>query len=131
MPLNESISSHRRDADNQSRISLFNDIANHVYSQLQSSSEPANKKRKIEPVANSSKPPTAGNPAEEDVTLEIAEISVSVPLRKKMNICMTANYIYARAPADKEPATGTVHAWADIGSLFLNSKMAVPFYTSY
>ncbi|KAL2675725.1 hypothetical protein Neosp_011916 [[Neocosmospora] mangrovei] len=72
------------------RIALFNEIANHVYDQLQGSSEPAHKKRRVDVqqtngTANgtkaSVKPET--NAADEPVLLEIKEISVSVPQRKK------------------------------------------------
>ncbi|KAJ3530017.1 hypothetical protein NM208_g9509 [Fusarium decemcellulare] len=83
----------QRAADSPGRISLFNEIANHVYDQLQGSSEPAHKKRRVDVQQTNGtvngksaavKPET--NAADEPVLLEIKEISVSVPQRKKFEL---------------------------------------------
>ena len=47
--------------------------------------------------------------------LEVKEISVSVPQRKKFELCFTPRHLYARAPGTTAPAAGIVYAWEDIG----------------
>ncbi|KAH7234188.1 putative negative regulator of DNA transposition [Fusarium solani] len=115
----------QRAADSPGRIALFNEIANHVYDQLQGSCEPAHKKRRVDVqqtngTANgtkaSVKPET--NAADEPVLLEIKEISVSVPQRKKFELCFTANHFYARAPGTTAPIPAITHAWSDIEYAF-------------
>lgn len=56
------------------------------------------------------------NAADEPVLLEIKEISVSVPQRKKFELCFTANHFYARAPGTTAPIPAITHAWSDIGA---------------
>lgn len=108
--------------DSPSRIALFNEIASHVYDQLQANSEPALKRRKVDSSqpgrgANGASQPSVGvaNAGNEAVALHVKEISVSVPQRKKFEICLSQNFIYARAPGTTEPITGIVYAWKDIG----------------
>ncbi len=56
------------------------------------------------------------NAADEPVLLEIKEISVSVPQRKKFDICFTKGHIYARAPNTTGPVQGMAYAGNDIGT---------------
>lgn len=84
------------------------------------SDEPAQKRRKVDNGGSASNGTGAGagavgNAADEPVLLEVKEISVSVPQRKKFELCFTANHLYARAPGTTAPMTGIVYAWADIG----------------
>lgn len=104
-------------SDSPARIALFNNIAVHVSEQLQGNGEPAHKKRKVEAASNGvdSSVPSGIDPAEEQVLLEVKEISVSVPQRKKFELCFTAEHLYARAPGTTVPAPNIVYAWRDIG----------------
>lgn len=111
-------------ADSPARIDLFNEIATHVYDQLLSgSAEPAHKKRRVDlqqanGAANGTKPAAKvqTNAADESVLLEIKEISVSVPQRKKFELCFTDGHIYARAPNTTAPIPAITYAWSDIGT---------------
>ncbi|KAJ0374726.1 hypothetical protein COL26b_007047 [Colletotrichum chrysophilum] len=115
------------------RVALFNNIASFVHEQIHGP-EPASKRRRVdEGPANGFKSTNAngkaaasapkaasspGNAADEDVLLEIKEISVSVPQRKKYGLCFTANYLYARAPGTTAPVEGIIYAWEDIEYAF-------------
>ncbi|RGP65699.1 hypothetical protein FLONG3_9092 [Fusarium longipes] len=113
-------------ADTPARVALFNEIATHVYDQLLSgSTEPAHKKRRVDVqqtngAANGTKPPVKvqTNAADESVLLEIKEISVSVPQRKKFELCFTDGHIYARAPNTTAPIPAITYAWSDIEYVF-------------
>lgn len=109
-----------RTADSPARVTLFNNIANFVHDQFQTNSEPAAKRRRVDdgPAANGAGPSKANgtDPSTEEVLLEIKEISVSVPQRKKFELCFTAKHLYARAPGTSTPAQGIVYAWEDIGT---------------
>jgi hypothetical protein len=113
-------------ADSPARIALFNEIATHVYDQLLSgSTEPAHKKRRVDlqqtnGAANGTKPPVKveTNAADESVLLEIKEISVSVPQRKKFELCFTDGHIYARTPNTTAPIPAITYAWSDIEYAF-------------
>ncbi|KAF7544163.1 hypothetical protein G7Z17_g10175 [Cylindrodendrum hubeiense] len=113
-------------ADSPSRVALFNQIATHVYDTIQGNGEPAHKKRRVDVDqangnANGTKVNNSAiitNAADEDVLLEIKEISVSVPQRKKFEICFTANHLYARAPGTTAPIPAITHAWRDIEYVF-------------
>ncbi|PHH76103.1 hypothetical protein CDD80_1833 [Ophiocordyceps camponoti-rufipedis] len=108
------VESIQRSADSPARIALFNDIAGHVYGQLHDSSEPALKRRRVEqPQSNG-----VGNAADEDVLLEVKEISVSAPQRKKLELCLTPGFLYARAPGSTVPIPGITYAWKDIEYAF-------------
>ncbi|KAM5369093.1 hypothetical protein ACJZ2D_009188 [Fusarium nematophilum] len=115
----------QRAADSPGRIALFNEIANHVYDQLQGSGEPAHKKRRVDVqqpngAVNGARSAVKAetNAADEPVLLEIKEISVSVPQRKKFELCFTDNHIYARAPGTTAPIPAITYAWADIEYAF-------------
>ncbi|ROT38267.1 Rtt106-domain-containing protein [Sodiomyces alkalinus F11] len=121
----------KRAADSPGRVTLFNNIANFVYDQI-NGSEPAAKRRRVdngvgngftasntngiksEVVVKSE----GGDAADEQVLLEIKELSVSVPQRKKFDLCFTENHFYARAPGTKAPVQGICHAWTDIEYAF-------------
>ncbi|EXV04531.1 histone chaperone Rttp106-like protein [Metarhizium robertsii] len=111
-----------RAADSPGRIALFNEIAGHVYDQLHNGGEPALKKRKVDTPMNANGTQQAevssGNASDEPVLLHIREISVSVPQRKKFEICLTQNFVYARAPGTTAPIPGITYAWKDIEYLF-------------
>ncbi|PHH77405.1 hypothetical protein CDD82_3533 [Ophiocordyceps australis] len=101
-------------ADSPNRIALFNDITNHVYHQLHNSHEPALKRRRVECNASNA----SSNAADEPVLLVIKDISVAAPQRKKFELCLTDNFLYARAPGATAPAPGIVYAWRDFEYLF-------------
>lgn len=111
----------RRQTDSPGRIALFNEIAKHVCDRLQGGDEPAQKKRKVNADQTNGAAPaknggsTAANVADEPILLEVKEISVSVPQRKKFEICLTPSYLYARAPGSKDPLPVITYAWEDIG----------------
>lgn len=106
--------------DSPGRIALFNEIATHVYEQLRENGEPAQKRRRVEtnqPTSSSSAngQGTLSNAADEEILLEVKEISVSVPQRKKFELCFTESYLYARAPSTTAPIPAITYAWRDIG----------------
>ncbi|OIW25569.1 Rtt106-domain-containing protein [Coniochaeta ligniaria NRRL 30616] len=119
-------------ADSPARVSLFNDIASFVYDRLptddREQDQPAAKRRRVE-VANghASSQPLGGAPAgtvgavngadaaaADPVLLEIKDISLTVPQRKKYGLCFTKNFLYARAAGSAVPVQGIVYAWRDI-----------------
>ncbi|KAK1982489.1 hypothetical protein LZ30DRAFT_749321 [Colletotrichum cereale] len=119
-------------ADTPARIALFNNIANFVHEQI-NGPEPASKRRRVDEgptngfkatntngVVPSTAPKSSGtgNAADEEVLLEIKEISVSVPQRKKYDLCFTTNHLYARAPNTTAPVEGIIYAWEDIEYAF-------------
>ncbi|KAK3934688.1 hypothetical protein QBC46DRAFT_399161 [Diplogelasinospora grovesii] len=124
-------------ADSPARINLFNDIASFVHEQLSNTEEPASKRRRVD-IAPSSNgyaasqstngaPRTAGTQpaalgadaaATEPVLLEIKDISVAVPQRKKYDLCFTTNFLYARAVGSTVPVQGIVYPWRDIEHAF-------------
>lgn len=120
------------DVDSPARIDLFNNIASFVYERIadNTSEEPATKRRRVEAQtsgSNGAAHPIAGSQAAvlgadaaaaEPVLLEIKDISVSVPQRKKYDLCFTKNFLYARASGSPVPVQGIVYPWKDIGSYF-------------
>ncbi|KAK1969988.1 Rtt106-domain-containing protein [Colletotrichum sublineola] len=119
-------------ADTPARIALFNDIANFVHEQI-NGPEPASKRRRVDEgptngfkatntngaaLNTAPKSSGTGNAADEEVLLEIKDISVSVPQRKKYDLCFTANHLYARAPNTTAPVEGIIYAWEDIEYAF-------------
>lgn len=113
--------------DSPSRIKLFNSIVDFVYAQTNHvrSEEPAQKRRRvdIEPsrdgrpsLSNGVTALSPDNVAKEDVLLEIKDISVSIPQRKKFDLCFTAGHLYARAPGTKAPVPGIIFPWKSIGN---------------
>ncbi|KAJ8123488.1 hypothetical protein ONZ43_g578 [Nemania bipapillata] len=92
----------RQAADSPSRIKLFNNIVDFVYEQLNDvpSEEPSQKRRRVdnEPSrngqsSNGATTSSADDVAQEDVLLEIKDISVSIPQRKKFDLCFTAGHL--------------------------------------
>ncbi|KAI1174557.1 hypothetical protein F4777DRAFT_379897 [Nemania sp. FL0916] len=115
----------RQAADSPARIKLFNDIAGFVYDQLNGSQneEPAQKRRRVdnEPSRNgqaSNGEAASSDVAREDVLLEIKDISVSIPQRKKFDLCFTAGHLYARLPGTNTPAPGIIFPWRSIEYAF-------------
>lgn len=53
--------------------------------------------------------------AEEVVLLEVKEVSVSIPQRKKYDLCFTKNYLYTKIVGTTAPVQGMVYDWSDIG----------------
>ncbi|KAK1623361.1 hypothetical protein BDP81DRAFT_454479 [Colletotrichum phormii] len=119
-------------ANTPDRVALFNNIASFVHEQI-NGPEPASKRRRTDEgptngfkssntngAAAKPAPKTTGtgNAADEEVLLEIKEISVSVPQRKKYELCFTANFLYARLPNTTTPVEGIIYAWDDIEYLF-------------
>lgn len=58
----------------------------------------------------------ADSAAADAVLLEIKDISLTVPQRKKYDLCFTKNFLYARAAGSAVPVQGIVYAWRDIGA---------------
>ncbi|KAK7747556.1 hypothetical protein SLS62_009054 [Diatrype stigma] len=121
----------QKEADSPARIKLFNEIASFIHEQVgdPTSSEPSHKRRRVDVqpsqngTAASSTNGTAATSSVEDVAaedtlLEIKDISVSIPQRKKFELCFTAKHIYARAPNTTAPVPGIVYAWKDIEYVF-------------
>jgi hypothetical protein len=110
-------------------IELFNQISLHVCTlKSTSNSEPASKKRRLDddlpnrPATNGTSgkakangPATSAASENDPVLLEVKDISVVIPQRKKYTLCFTSSHLYARLPDSKEPVPGTSYAWADIG----------------
>lgn len=113
----ESPDANQAAQDSPGRVALFNEIATHVIDRLQENGEPAQKRRKVDNgTANGvGSGSFAGNAADEPVLLEVKEISVSVPQRKKFELCFTANHLYARAPGTTAPIPGITYPWKDLG----------------
>ncbi|KAI0602402.1 hypothetical protein F4775DRAFT_239534 [Biscogniauxia sp. FL1348] len=121
----------RKAADSPTRVKLFNNIAGFVYEQLgePSASEPTHKRRRvdIEPSQNGASENGAATTAAaisaeevgaESVLLEIKDISVSIPQRKKYDLCLTAKHLYARVPGTTSPVSGIIYPWKDIEYAF-------------
>lgn len=53
--------------------------------------------------------------AEEVVLLEVKEVSVSIPQRKKYDLCFTKNYLYTKQVGTSTPVQGMVYKWDEIG----------------
>ena len=109
--------------DSPARVALFNNITTFVEQRLSTNSadEPAAKRRRLD--GGGAPAPTNGakvngsvDAATEPVLLEIKDISVSIPQRKKYDLCFTQNFLYARAPGTTGPVQGIVYAWGDIGA---------------
>lgn len=107
-------------AETPGKVALFNEIAAHVHGKLTENGEPDPKRRKVQAgsatngATNGSS--AAGNPADDPILLQVKEISVSVPQRKKFELCFTKNFLYARAPGTTVPIQSMIYAWTDFGS---------------
>ncbi|KAH7016368.1 uncharacterized protein B0I36DRAFT_254895 [Microdochium trichocladiopsis] len=117
----------RHAADSDVRIQLFDDVASFIHGQTTSASsttgsEPSLKRRRvdIEPTKNGSalEVPSAQDVAAESTLLEVKDISVSIPQRKKLDLCFTKQHIYARATGTTIPVTGAIFAWKNIEYAF-------------
>ncbi|KAG5971584.1 hypothetical protein E4U58_007383 [Claviceps cyperi] len=99
----------KKAADSPGRVALFNEIAHYIYDQTHLNGAPASKRRKVDEPQ-----PASGNAGDEPVLLRVKELSVSIPVRKKLELCFTENYIYAQAAG----TSGTLksYAWQDIGT---------------
>lgn len=112
---------------------LFNEISSYIVKLRQelepSASDPATKKRKLgeglpiqpkkeavdaEPIA---KIANGLDHANDEPLLQVKEISMVVPLRKKFTIEFTKNHIQARDPKTDDVVPGTTYSWKDIGRL--------------
>ncbi|KAG6023711.1 hypothetical protein E4U19_004186 [Claviceps sp. Clav32 group G5] len=100
----------KKAADSPGRVALFNEIAHYIYDQIHLNDAPASKRRKVD-----APKPASGNAGDEPVLLRVNEISVSIPVRKKLELCFTENYIYAQAPGTL--GTLTSYSWQDIGMI--------------
>ncbi|KAK4120473.1 Rtt106-domain-containing protein [Parathielavia appendiculata] len=127
-------------ADSPARIRLFNDIASYVHERLGSADAqdgPASKRRRIDvaqsptqthPIGHTqSRPLPAGSQlaalspdaaSQDFVLLEINDISITAPQRKKYDLCFTKNFLYARAPGTSVPLQGIVYPWKSIEHAF-------------
>lgn len=110
-------------AETPAHVRLFNEIASFVCEQTagDASSEPALKRRRVdvEPSQNGSSSGSAStDAASEKILLEIKDISISIPQRKKFDLVFTAQHIYARAPNTTTPVPGIVYAWRDLEYAF-------------
>ena len=116
--------------DTPARTTLFNDIASFVHGRLASvdaQDEPASKRRRVDIAQPSAQPnghtrgsQTAALSADvavaDPVLLEVKDISVTAPQRKKYDLCFTKNFLYARASGTSVPVQGVVYPWKDIGT---------------
>jgi hypothetical protein len=66
---------------------------------------------------------------DDPVLLEIKDISVVIPQRKKYTLCFTATHLYARLPDSKDPVPGISYAWKDIGTPPTNPGTQTPHLT--
>ncbi|KAK4195540.1 hypothetical protein QBC40DRAFT_19633 [Triangularia verruculosa] len=125
-------------ADTPARVGLFNDIATFVYERIATASDhtstqddgPVAKRRRVDiaHVQPSQQTQSNGNSASrgvsidaaasEQVLLEIKDISVSVPQRKKYDLCFTKNFLYAKLSGTSAPVQGIVYPWKDIEHIF-------------
>ncbi|KAK3385620.1 putative chaperone protein [Podospora didyma] len=136
------LASIQKEANSPARVNLFNTIASFVLEQLSFPStnnntnnqdEPSSKRRRVDIIpqtqknggggyANGSIHDSGGGGADaaasETVLLEIKDISVVVPLRKKYDLCLTQNFLYARAPGSTVPVQGVVYPWREIEHAF-------------
>ncbi|KAI9055330.1 hypothetical protein LZ554_000289 [Drepanopeziza brunnea f. sp. 'monogermtubi'] len=116
-------------------IELFNQISQYVCTVIPGNSpEPANKKRRIEDQGLVARPASSGTnghvevngvtkaaadaSSDEPVLLEVKDISVAVPQRKKYTLCFTSKHLYARLPDSTEPVPGISFAWSNIEYAF-------------
>lgn len=108
-------------------MKLFNNIASFVYERLAGTSDdgPASKRRRVDIAPTQTNGFSASqhngqgsgpDAAADEVLLEIKDISVSVPQRKKYDLCFTRNFLYARASGTTVPVQGIVYPWKDIGT---------------
>lgn len=68
--------------------------------------------------------------AEEVVLLEVKEVSVSIPQRKKYDLCFTKNYLYTKQVGTSTPVQGMVYKWEEIGMATNFSCFSILFFTT-
>lgn len=117
--------------DSPARVNLFNQIAHFVHERVSSSSSdshdgPTAKRRRVDvdqtPIQTQSNGHASGRvstagAASEQVLLEVRDISVAAPQRKKYTLCFTKNFLFASAAGTASPVEGIVYPWTDIGTL--------------
>ncbi|KAH6674598.1 hypothetical protein B0J14DRAFT_638301 [Halenospora varia] len=119
----------RQAAVGDNYIELFNHISLHICSLSPPSSEPASKKRRLDegvpsrPANNGTSGKSTSNgtssaTGNDPVLLEIKDISVVIPQRKKYTLCFTSSHLYARLGDSPEPVAGISYAWKDIEYAF-------------
>ncbi|KAK6071755.1 hypothetical protein SCUP515_07759 [Seiridium cupressi] len=114
----------QKEADTPGRTKLFNDIVSYVHEQTGGeTSEPSLKRRRVDIDQNGSSngaapASTSADVAKESVLLEIKDISVSIPQRKKYDLCLTAHHIYAKVSNTTTPVPGIIYAWKDFEYVF-------------
>ena len=65
--------------------------------------------------------------ASEQVQLEIKDISMVIPQRKKFTLCFNESHLYAKLADGKDVVPGTSFAWSDIGRCCINySFLSIP-----
>lgn len=64
--------------------------------------------------------------AKEVILLEVKEVSVSIPQRKKYDLCFTKNYLYTKQVGTTTPVQGMVYDWSQIGASFSFAPAAFP-----
>lgn len=52
--------------------------------------------------------------AKEVILLEVKEVSVSIPQRKKYDLCFTKNYLYTKQVGTTTPVQGMVYDWSQL-----------------
>ncbi|TLS21433.1 uncharacterized protein PpBr36_10125 [Pyricularia pennisetigena] len=119
-------------ADSPARVDLFNKIAAFVLEQLttDAADQPVSKRRRVDvdqtngtpnghvKTEGASSTDVVAEAAAEELQLEIKDVSVSIPQRKKYNLCLTKHFIFARNNADPKPVAGMVWRWEDIEHVF-------------
>ncbi|KAK3317377.1 putative chaperone protein [Cercophora scortea] len=117
-------------ADSPARVTLFNNIASFVQQRLANpTDEPASKRRRVDvaatihangdhSAAQTDEADADAAAAAEEVLLEIKDISVVVPQRKKYDLCFTKNFLYARASGTSAPVQGIIYPLRDIEHAF-------------
>ncbi|XDG03468.1 hypothetical protein ABKA04_003083 [Annulohypoxylon sp. FPYF3050] len=114
-------------ADSPARVQLFNKIATFVYEQIgdQPSTSSSLKRRRVDIESSQNgnaqdvaAPTTVEDVASENILLEIKDISVSIPQRKKFELCFTPKHLFARIPGTTAPVPSIVYAWKNIEYAF-------------
>ncbi|KAI0901039.1 Rtt106-domain-containing protein [Annulohypoxylon nitens] len=114
-------------ADSPARVQLFNKIATFVYEQIgdQPSTSSSLKRRRVDIESSQNgnaqdvaAPTTVEDVASENILLEIKDISVSIPQRKKFELCFTPKHLFARIPGTTAPVPNIIYAWKNIEYAF-------------
>jgi len=115
--------------DTPARIDLFNDITALFADKALSTQEPFSKRRRFDgssslaaSTTTTGLPDTTDQPlhvtaGNELILLEIRDISVAMPQRKKFDLCFTHGHLYARVPGTTTPVPGMVYRWDRMSKL--------------